>query len=195
MNRTRIPEPLSIAGVTAGLLGAGDSRTPDERVYHSVMTSRRRLLAWFFVTLQLLLSVRPAVALNARTHDLGTARTHASDATAPAGHRSPAGHDGLDEHHGPVVGQASSSHHAPDAPANHPAHQAPAGSPHSDGTHTDAGCHGAPCCAPTLPDTPVGASGAAPPVVGALPVVATTPRDSGRDTARWLPPATAPPLV
>jgi hypothetical protein len=149
------------------------------------MSARRRLSGLIILILQLALGVRPAIASPMLAiapsaaipdcHGAGTASTEPSTLDAHAGHHAVAAHESA-----APEPDASDSQEAP----------SPSHAPHHDG-----GCHGAPCCAPILPTTLIGAPmstvahcGLRRPLSGAARVV-------WFDGARRLPPATAPPTA
>ncbi|WP_353267653.1 hypothetical protein [Gemmatimonas sp.] len=149
------------------------------------MSARRRISGLVILILQLVLGMRPVVAL-----PMLAVVPAASIPDCHGAEMAPADSSTFDEHaghHAGIVHQAA----APE-PGASGSEDAP---PPSHAPHHDGGCHGAPCCAPILPTTPIGAPTSTvaqgklrSPLSGAALVVWS-------DGARRLPPATAPPTA
>lgn len=146
----------------------------------------RRIPALLFLMLHLVVGMRPAVPLSAASH------RGAPSVEAPAAPAVHASHGG----HAAHVANAKSAN--AELPCHGDAAELPADdkAPNSEhSSHHDAGCHGAPCCAPVAPssvtraiatrDVPIARQR---PVSGAARIVFS-------DGARRRPPATAPPAV
>lgn len=157
----------------------------------------RRLPAALLLMLHLVVGMRPAVPSAAMQHSPHPMQPVVAMATS-AGQQAGPGAHGI--HRAPSSDHEAQAHSAADDPPCHrvafDAPPAPDESPASEHTsHHDAGCHGAPCCAPVMPhgqiraiatrDVPVARQR---PLVGAGRVVFA-------DGARRRPPATAPPAA
>lgn len=155
----------------------------------------RRLPAALFLMLHLVVGMRPAVPSAAMTHATHAAQPAVVLAASADQH---AGHGAQRAHEAPSSDRVAQAHSADDAPCHRVDAEgsAPDGAPPSEhSSHHDAGCHGAPCCAPVMPhgqiraiatrDVPVARQR---PLVGAGRVVFA-------DGARRRPPATAPPVA
>jgi len=149
----------------------------------------RRIPALLFLMLHLVVSMRPAVPLSAASHH------GAPPVAAPA-------ESAVHDSHGGHAAHASAATAPQSANAELPCHGDAAELPADDkapnsehSSHHDAGCHGAPCCAPVAPssvtraiatrDVPIARQR---PVSGAARIVFS-------DGARRRPPATAPPAA
>jgi len=158
--------------------------------YDLLMPVLRRISAALVLLLQFAVGARPFVAVGQLRMD-SAGHHHVAAAMVPDCHRAEAAPSpSADEHHGHLAG-ADADHEA-SPPSEAPANDT---SPADHGSHTDAGCHGPPCCAPVVPthvirtidsrDVPVARQR---PNTGAARIVFA-------DGARRRPPATAPPAV
>jgi hypothetical protein len=155
----------------------------------------RRLPAALFLMLHLVVGMRPAVPSAAMQHSPYPMQPVVALATA-AGQQADHGAHGI--HGVPSSDDAAQAHAANDPPCHRVDAEgsAPDGAPASEhSSHHDAGCHGAPCCAPVMPHGQIRAiatrdvpAARQRPLVGAARVVFA-------DGARRRPPATAPPTA
>lgn len=152
------------------------------------MTAPRRLGALLVLILQVVVGMRPVVVSSAIASASVERIIDCHGNEAPlvsreeAGDTSHLGHDGMMPPSDAVA--PTSAPGAPDEDAPAPRHS----------SHHDSGCHGAPCCAPVLPLAAERLPSSSSAMLGFQRPLSGAARIIWADGARFLPPATAPPV-